>query len=353
MTFGGAVNEYSWYVAQFFYEAAEAKLISSDAGIPPEEIHWNQSARRLWVQVAEVAIRAGKFDSLHAAIKSSVDEDAFCGELDRLRQSVLAQGLSGGYASRLWYTSPDPCLARLVGPMARRAVFNRVDLRRLCAELIVGLPVAFIAGERYSGRSHSWWLIQHVAHTVGFVPLHLDIARENPAIEYNAARLIADIADQLGIADFDATIRDTAQRSTSPRILTNRLIGRLPSDHRRRWLFIDGLDRPNVESDAVELAERLAEAAANARLLPLQLIIAGYAGSLLDDSALERIQPIGRPEVESFFRDVADHLGANVTEDGMQRLLSELYAGLGDPVDLPTLEREAARMARIVLAGVP
>jgi len=187
---------------------------------------------------------------------------------------------------------------------------------------------------------------------VHYVPLRLDIANENPPVVYTAARLIGDIADLLGIADFDAAIRDTAQRSTSPRILTNRLIGRLPGDHRRRWLFVDGLDRPNVGSVAVELAEKLAEAAVNDRLFPLQLIIAGYAGALLDDSALERIQPIGRPEVESFFRDVADHLGADVTEEDMQRLFSEFYAGLGTPVDLPTLEREAARMARTVLAGV-
>lgn len=345
-----AARDYFKRVASLFWRPREVEDIVAESGIAPADVNWAQPSIEQWRDVVSLALRTGKFRDLHDVIAGRlVGVPEVGSRLDELSRLVLSEP----YGGSSWYHSVDPpWLARLVGPYAQRAVFDRRDLRSFCESMIHGMPVVFIVGEPRSGKSHSWHLIRHVAAEKRYEAILVDVAdAARYSRHYTAISLIRDIADQLGVA---LDIPNDTEGNSPPRCLLNKLFGRLPEDGKRRWLFIDGVDRPNVTESAQVLVGKLAEAVERTERQGIQLAVTGYAEPLtqnLPGAGFERIKPIGRPEIELFFRDTAAHLQVEVSDEIVGALMDRLYDGLGEQPDLGILSRKAAELARCVLGG--
>jgi len=302
--------------------------------------------------MVNVAHRSGTFPKLHANVVAEFGQQGDHEALDVLAALIQNPGLLAGP-----YQAADPYRARLVGQYSQRAVFNRFDLRLKCANMTEGMPVLFILGEHDMGKSHSWYYLQHIADAMGHLALLVDIEDRWGSAECNATGLMGSIADQLKVTvDLKAT--DKIQPDTWPKILVERLVGalsELPDDGRRRWIVIDGVDRPNVTPDAVGLVESLATATEKGRLKTLQVIVTGYNGQFITNplpgAGIERIQPIDRPEVERFFRDIGEDYGKTVDNDFLVSLMDKLYSDLGPEPDLALLGAKAAKLVLSVFGG--
>lgn len=345
-------TRYAGLVAELFWRVSEAQGIANAAGIGNAGVSWGQTPFTMWSDIVSIARRRGSFPDLHANIISQFGQMGDHEELDQLARLIEGPRRRAGS-----YRPADPYRARLVGEFTRRAVFNRFDLRSNCAKMTAGMPVLFIVGERLSGKSHSWYYVQHIADVEGHVAVLIDVADMWGSAPCTAAELLGAIADQLGIT-VDLRASDQVQPDTWPRLLVGKLVGMLPSlpdDGRRRWILIDGVDRTNVTPDAIGLVEALARAAEQRRLRGLQLIVTGYSGALVAtppaDRGVEHIQPIDRPEVERFFKDVGDDYGKKVDPPFLSSLMNTLYTGLGTSPDLGMLGNKAADLALSVFGG--
>jgi hypothetical protein len=347
-----SVAKYVKAVSGIFWQPAMAQSIAAETGISDAEIRWTQTALSFWRDIVDIAYREGTFAELHANVIAKFGLKGDHEELDALARMVQSPGVQVSS-----YRSADPYRARLVGQFSQRAVFNRFDLRSNCANMSQGMPALFIVGESQTGKSHSWYYVQHIAEAEGHLAILIDIEDMWGSAKCTATGLMGAIIDQLGIT-LNLTATDEVQPDTWPKLLVGRLVGKLsdlPDDSRRRWIVIDGVNRPNVTSDAIGLAESLAAAAEKGRLKNLQLIITGYNGELianpLPGTGIEHIQAIDRPEVERFFLDIGDDYGQTVDGGFLSSLMEKLYAGLGAQPDLGRLGAKAAELALSVFGG--
>jgi hypothetical protein len=347
-----AAAKYARAVSDILYRRSIAENIAAATGIGNAEITWDQTALTFWTDIVDIAYRKGIFRELHDNVVAEFGLKGDHENLDTLATMVQNPGQQGGP-----YRSADPYRARLVGPYSQYAVFNRFDLRSYCENMTQGMPALFILGESQTGKSHSWYYVQHIANAEGHMAVLVDIEDTWGSTECTATKLMEFITDQLGIT-LNLTATDDVQPDTWPKLLVGRLVFKLsglPDNGPRRWVVIDGVNRPNVTSDAIGLVEALAKAAEKGRLKNLQLIITGYNGELianpLPGTGIEHIQPIDRPEVERFFTDVSGDYGRKVDKVFLSSLMEKLYVGLGAQPDLGRLGAKAAKLVLLVFGG--
>ena len=354
-----ARSAYHRLVASLFWDSLAIRDIAESAGLRMDMINWSTRAYSVWQDVLDEAARCNCFDTLHRAIKDKLGAQDVRQQLDELCALMARSAAGPGQAN--WYSAPLPQLARLVGPEGRRAVFDRVDLRSYLDSMDNGLTALFVDGQSGEGRSYSWQLLQHVAMARGHRSVWIDIKRRwgpAPAPACTARDLMSVIVAQLMIP-LELSTTSTTQPDTEPRILADKLIGawpppRLPAGG-RVWIMIDGLDYGNITTWAVELVEQLLSAADESEFpgIQPQFLVTGYSEPMAQamiSVAREQLQAIGRPDIEQFFRDTASHLGQPVDEAFIASLADRAYLGLPEAPDLTILNRNAADLARQVLA---
>lgn len=309
-------------------------------GIPPYRIHWEQSADQLWPAVTRECARAGVLAVLVREIchrKPAVS-------------SRLSAVLDAQTAPPSWYTPRERHLSLLMGPGYRRAFLDRRALRLHLVDLIRhDYPVLAITGRSGTGKSYSRHLIQHLAEDPALrCELRIVDLEDEFYDEVTPVDFVATLARRLGLpAHFDVDL-DTEQ-SRTVRELVEVFVGRfvaLPS--RLRWLFVDGLDRPHVRPGVHAVVGRLATEIERGQLPNTRLIVTGHPGdfapSVLEHLRHEDLAEVTLSHVEDFFSGVAEHVGRELSDDELAKLVAEVLAD-SDPADLHLLGRKVAETA--------
>lgn len=153
----------------------------------------------------------------------------------------------------------DPCDAHLAGNIP---IVNRRGLRRHLRRIIDhGEPVVVeVSGESRLGRSHSWYLIRHVARWTNRRAVWIDLI--GPVLDQQRIEMVFDqIIAELGFAEpRRPTVEGTAPNTLGDRFATEiaRLLRLRPVGSEPIWLVFDHLDK-RVEPELKALIRQLAE----------------------------------------------------------------------------------------------
>jgi hypothetical protein len=132
------------------------------------------------------------------------------------------------------------------------------------------------------------------------------------------------------------------------RKFADRLVGGYPQgDGTIRWIILDGLDRPGVQSSALDFARRMIVLVHDGELPATRLVVTGLDEVNLDIERTIRQEVIPRIDhtlLRDFLRDVAGHLCRPVDDAELDALAAEVL-GAGD-LDLKELESNVYRIVR-------
>lgn len=329
-------------VADAFWDLKDLQDIWQSIGLSPADIEWSGKPKLLWQALTRDAAASQKLEALILEVRKR--KPAVAERLDRVLAAELPDAA--------WYICGDHYHARLIGPGLRRALFDRTGLssalRSLSSE---DYPVLCIQGEAGSGKSYSRHLIQHVAASPGVdAAFHVvDIEAEWSVYDdVDVVDFVCRLARRLGLPCDFAPDRNTESHRTA-RELIGEFVGRFPAlPERRRWIFIDGLDRPNVAPGVCAFVTNLAREVEMGQLGDTRLILTGHAGdfsqSVLDVVLFEQIETVNTQHVELFFADIAVHVGADLEPAVLQQMVKDVLAE-ASLVDLRSLGRQASRVA--------
>lgn len=290
-------------LANTIYENAEMRQVwvnaSMEQGMFPQSINANTT----WTTMLRDAHDFGHLEELLR------EAQAFRPALD----AQLAQAFAEGPALH-WYRCQNRYEPRMLGPGSKQALINRSKLSRNLEDIIRdGYPVCSIQGKSGTGKSYSRHLIQYLASEpdVQSEPIRVDIADTFKG-GVNATQFATWLADRLGMPssfNVDPNTHDTSIADA----LARKFLARFPDlPARRRWIFIDGLDRPGVTDDVHVFVAHLALAAASGELPQTRLFITGHRGDFHSDVMAilceEQIDPIDRSHLIAFFVDIAAHI---------------------------------------------
>ncbi|MFY1623566.1 effector-associated domain EAD1-containing protein [Micromonospora sp. WMMD735] len=332
-----------------FWDLRELQEIWQTIGLSPGEIEWSGPAVIVWRTLTREAAQKHKLEELVRLVRSR--KPAVAVDLD----VVLAARLSNS----AWYRCADRYQARLVGPGSRRPLVDRSQLSAALRSVDKEkYPVLSISGDPGSGKSHSRYLIQHVAGSIDVdaTLILVDIADEwQEGNDIDAVDFVARLARRLGMpADFHPDLYTECHRTAKE--LSSDFVGRfrtLPQIY--RWIFIDGLDRPNVTTAVHGFVRNLAKEVDNNQLGQTRLIVTGHPGdfppTVQDVLQIEQIEPIDTSHIAGFFYDIAQHIGADLDDAALDRLVKDVLAE-ASLVDLRSLGRRASQIAHHHFAGV-
>lgn len=327
-------------VSNALVHEAEMREAWGRAAMEPGKFPFGDTPRNVWNAMLRDAYNAGRLEQL-------------LGQAEHL-QPALTSSLAVAFAEVAplrWYSCTDPYSSRMLGPGARRALINRSQLRKNLRDIVLDdYLVCNIQGQSGTGKSHSGYLIQHLAQhpQIGSESIRIDIKEDHPN-GVDAHAFVTGLAERLGMSS--TFVVDEATHATSiADSLARKFLSRFPDLRARaRWIFIDGLDRPGVQDDVHVFVRRLALAAANGELKGVRLFMTGYRGDfhndVLDVLCQEEIDSIDRSHLEDFFTDIAEHVGAELEAEEAVRLADRVLerASLSDLGRLGLAASEVAR----------
>jgi hypothetical protein len=155
------------------------------------------------------------------------------------------------------------------------------------------------------GKSHTWWLLKHVADTLGIDAVQIDLR------EYTSMHLLAQsIADNLAFDEsFKSRFTTDLKEAES---FQNWFAGQLRTARsgRRCLLVFDHLGRDNVPSDVRQLVQSLMRGASGARFSGVQIVVLdcpqfGFqrVAGRCDE---ERIELLTKPTIDAFVAWMCD-----------------------------------------------
>lgn len=323
-----------------YYRMNDLIELYSSVGLRPNDFAWEGTARVLWPSITRDCAGAGKLEDLIVLVR-----DARPATGPALTK-VLAAQVSGGN----WYRSAERHLSHLLGPGCGRAMLDRLDLRTHLRDLADGgFPVLSITGDPGSGKSYSRHLIQHIASDP---LLNCDFRIIDVADEFydrvDSLGFMTALANRLGMTG-DFAVDPHVEESRKVRELVDIFVGRyaqLPS--RLRWIFIDGLDRPTVQSGVRIAVARLAKEVESGQLPATRLIVTGHPGdfapAVMEVLRHEQLGDVTPAHVHGFFKGVARHVGKEISEQHLSLLVHQVLEE-AELADLSLLGRTACKAA--------
>jgi hypothetical protein len=278
-------------VAQYYTtDSIRDLLIEADVGLAQMELDGPLGVR--WYGMVRGIHAAGGLRSLLAAAQRN--DPALRAKIAGWVQE--SNGLRGN--------PPGVYDVLLIG-QARRAFVGRRALRRTLKEFLEErVPILVIRGEPWTGKSYSRDFVRHaVASKDGLI--FRDIDFENVASGTGAVDLLSKLCNRLGIEDVTYRENQTTKTRFSMELI-DALVGRYTaSSHGRSILFIDGLNRKDLESDVYALIGQLATEVVRDQLPGVQVVLTGFLGSLDRDLEVDvRIEDVVKPQehdVHEFF----------------------------------------------------
>jgi hypothetical protein len=333
-------------ISEAIFDQNEMRATWQGAGLPVADFPFAPSARIAWITMLKDAHARSRLGELLREVLSH--KPALHTTIEAAFGPVALAGAPS------WYTCADPYGARLISSGAVRVQVDRSGLSQALREVVRdGLPVCSIRGGAGSGKSHSWFLIQHVAkHVAREVNNDVDLLRIDIEKEWKAAFEAAEFVGMLA-RRLDMPASFVTEEFTNPQRVSHELAGLFVRNFRalpprQRWLIVDGLDRPFVTDSARVFIGLLANAAANGELPGLRLFVTGYEAEfdqdVLDVLCEEQIGPIECHHVEHFFQEVASHSGQTLVEGEAQALAARTLQS-ADLADLRMLGRAVIAVA--------
>ena len=306
------------------------------AGLSPGDYVLNK-ARLTWVEAVPDAARRGTLPALIAHVGSW--QPAFKTELTR-----RLEALSVPTGERRWYASADPYASAFVGLRGARAVIDRAALRSAVRDLVNDdYWVLVVHGEPRSGKSHTWLFIEHLrrtGHLLGSTRLTRVSTHDwSDEAEVTGNAVAQVLGRRLGLSVLSAPsgeLDDAAVRK-----FLDLLLGVYPDDGTTRWIVLDGLDRPNVQDGARDLARGLIKLVDGGDLPRTRLVITGLDpfGLHLGHTVLtEHIPVINEHLLRGFLTDVAANLGRTALEAEIAECMGTILRPDGAAADLAEVE---------------
>ncbi|MEU0074217.1 effector-associated domain EAD1-containing protein [Streptomyces sp. NPDC006332] len=166
-------------LAAVYANKRTALPLALSAGLEEAEAYWDQRMLDVWPQVLETAARSGRLRRL--VENAAQDPNTHNWPVFR----YLATEEPG-------VAEADPCAAHLINSR-QRAFFDRRALRSLLQEMLSGQGnrVLAVRGDRRTGRTYTWYLIQHVLASRGVDYCRIQMGK------YLAPVSVTDIANTL------------------------------------------------------------------------------------------------------------------------------------------------------------
>lgn len=327
-------------LAEEFTNTEENKEIWRGIGMPLGGIRWDQASALLWPALTRDAAQAGKLDAL--IIEVGERKPALGARLEPVR---VAENASVG-----WYRPLHRREALLLGPGSRRAMVDRARLRTHLASMLRELDpysVLSITGEPGTGKSYSHHLIRYVAddRESEFVAVNID---EDWYDDVDAVEFMRRLAKRLDLnPEFDVDLHTEPSRIA--RELVDVFVGRFAKLPRKlRWIFVDGLDRPQVQPSVHLVVARLAKEVALEQLRDTRLVMTGHPGDfapdVLDVLLAESISRIDEDHLEAFFSELALAVRRELSEDELKTMVAQVLTK-AQLSDLRALSRAVSEVA--------
>jgi hypothetical protein len=216
--------------------------------------------------------------------------------VEKKPKNPLLDAFAAQYRSTPSPVAVDPCDAPLL--RAQRLFIDRQDLRARLRELTSAKAarVLVIRGERYSGKSHSRFLMDHLAENGGgFRSVVVDLAAE----EINSPDELASVI----VAKIGGDARQLPPQglSTAPRwglFLATAIQNEVKSRGYHFWLVFDGLNKDGLSTETLGVILNLA-IRAELDVPAMRVVLIDLEGNLppeIDDRALR--EQIGRIDEE-------------------------------------------------------
>ena len=206
--------------------------------------------------------------------------------------------------------------------------------------------VLVVRGDRYSGRSHSWWRIVDAASGARVTACRIDVSRDPGT--WKVGKFVERIASEVEI-DRQGLKDGLAQGSTQSAALVNALVA-----HFRHWrggrvcLVLDGLDRPGVEPAIIELVEDLIAEVLSRTVPPLSLILLGYGEhsqqTFRARILTEQIQWLQQSDLCTWLEAVARAVGKVATQNDLDVTAATVFNGFAPPFDGETMDQVRDRV---------
>ncbi|MFJ8463522.1 effector-associated domain EAD1-containing protein [Streptomyces swartbergensis] len=309
---------------QTYEHEDDVRRLVKTAGLRPVAVDWKGPLTDVWPRVLEHAASQSRLRTLIQVVSDDENSTAY----DIFKLLLTEEDPVGG---------SDPCAALLLGAGVPRAFINRRELRGILREML-GVQegrVLIVDGDRRSGKTWTWYLLCHVLRRHGIRPYKVDLSSYAQPVE--VSDIVAELEDQLGweLGQDDPFASEDAR----VRRVVNRAKQRMRAARQDLWLVFDGLVRTALTPQALRLVESLAEAVARGETGDrLSIVLIAYAGQLQPsvDPYVWRthLGPIHVPDLHEFFCAIAESVGASMTPDAVDVLVTEvLRAAIGDDVD--------------------
>jgi hypothetical protein len=211
--------------------------------------------------------------------------------------------------------------------------------------------VLVVRGERYSGRTHSWWRIVEASAANGVATCLINISR-NPGA-WTVRDLILRVDSHLRIDQ--QTLKDSlAQSSTQAGALVSALIAhfrvRSYAGETRCCLVLDGFDRTGVDRALIELVEDLIIEVLAGNLPGLSLIILGYGDhteqTITQRVLNEKIDWLDGTHLQDWLRGVVAAAGKVAGPADIATTSQNILSGLAPPFNAASMTELNSRVKK-------
>jgi hypothetical protein len=323
--------------------------LALSAGIAEAEARWDQGMMDAWPRVLEETARDGR--------------------LRRLVEKAAQDPNTAGWAVFGYLLSEepdaseaDPCAAHLINSR-QRAFINRRTLRALLQEMLSGQGnrVLAVRGDQHTGRTYTWYLIQHVLASRGIDYCRIQMGK------YLAPVAVTDIANNLSeqFREWNVSVDQYTSEDSQALSLVNQIKG-LMRDERRNgrargghWLVFDDSESVRFTEPALRAVAELVTAVVEEEMADqLRIVLLAYDGWLSADLqgyvSCENLEPIKGKDLHDYFLAVAEEAGSPIDADQADRMARDLAGGAHDgalALEAPLrmtedLQLAAARWAR-------
>lgn len=256
-----------------------------------------------------------------------------------------------------WYHAPEPLKAQFVGPGAIQPMFDRTRLREELKALVPagGFRTLNITGGTSSGKTFSMQLLQMLAATEDFRLLTVDIA-DWGGEPFTAVSLVETLAIHLQVR-IDTSSAAAPDPHTRARLLAYAVCAAFPvADGETRWIVIDGLDRFNVDPDALALVERLFKSIdVDGRPSNVRLVVTGFDGILPSTTRKDPIGKITDEHVKELLQETMAHLELVVATEQLDEWTATVWGSFDESrhtlADLGRSAYEIIHPAAVALAA--
>ncbi|MEU0622410.1 effector-associated domain EAD1-containing protein [Streptomyces rubiginosohelvolus] len=323
--------------------------LALSAGLEEGEAFWEDSMLDVWPQVLEKAARRGKLRRLVELAAQDPNTHAW-----PVFRYLAAEGPG--------VPEVDPCSAHLISGQ-QRAFINRRTLRALLQEMLSGQGsrVLAVRGDQHTGRTYTWYLIQHV-----LAGSDIDYCRIQMG-KYLAPVAVTDIANNLSeqFRKWNVSVDRYTSEDSQALSLVNQIKGLMREERRNgrapggHWLVFDDSESVRFTEPALRAVAELVTAVVEEEMADqLRIVLLAYDGWLSADLqryvSCESLEPIRGKDLHDYFLAVAEDAGRPIDADQADRMVRDLAGqahdgtlGLDTPLRMTEeLQQAAACWAR-------